>query len=39
MPRAFWKFQRDFLNNFWIQVAVSILNPPGGGFRSETAVT
>jgi hypothetical protein len=29
----------DILNHFWIQVAVSILKPPHGGFRSETAVT
>jgi hypothetical protein len=30
-----------FINHFWIQipVAVSILNPPQGGFRIETAVT
>jgi hypothetical protein len=27
------------LNRFWIQVAVSLLKPPNGGFRSETAVT
>jgi hypothetical protein len=24
---------------FWIQMAVSLLKPPNGGFRSETAVT
>jgi len=29
----------DILNHFWIQVAVSLLKPPHGGFRSETAVT
>jgi hypothetical protein len=29
----------DFFNHFWIQVAVSLLKPPHGGFRSETAVT
>ena len=29
----------DFFNHFWIQVAVSLLQPPHGGFRSETAVT
>jgi hypothetical protein len=27
------------LNHFWIQVAVSLLKPPHGGFRSETAAT
>jgi hypothetical protein len=26
------------LNHFWIQAAVSFLEPPHGGFRSETAV-
>jgi hypothetical protein len=29
----------DSLNHFWAQVAVSLLTPPHGGFRSETAVT
>jgi hypothetical protein len=29
----------DFLNHFWIQVMASLLQPPNGGFRSETAVT
>jgi hypothetical protein len=29
----------DFLNCFWIQMAASLLKPPNGGFRSETAVT
>jgi hypothetical protein len=29
----------DILNHFWIKVAVSILKPPHGGFRSETAAT
>jgi hypothetical protein len=28
----------DFFNNFWIQVAVSLLKPPHGGLRNETAV-
>jgi hypothetical protein len=29
----------DILNNFWIQVAISLLKPPHGGFGSETAIT
>jgi hypothetical protein len=31
----------DILNHFWfwIQVAVSILKPPHGGFRSKMVVT
>ena len=35
------RLETDFLNHFWIQVAVSllILKPPCDGFRSETAVT
>jgi hypothetical protein len=28
-----------FLKCIWIQVAVSLLKPPHGGLRSETAVT
>jgi hypothetical protein len=28
-----------FFNQFWIQVVVSLLKPPHGGFISETAVT
>jgi hypothetical protein len=26
-----------FLNHFWTQIAVSLLKPPNGGFRIETA--
>ena len=26
------------LNHFWVQVAVSLLQPPHGGFRCKTAV-
>jgi hypothetical protein len=35
---SFLEVPTDILNHFWIQVAVSILKPPHGGFRSETAV-
>jgi hypothetical protein len=28
-----------YLNEFWIQAVVSLMKPPHGGFRSETAVT
>jgi hypothetical protein len=34
--RSFLGFPTDFLNHFRIQVAVSLLKPPHGGFRSET---
>jgi hypothetical protein len=33
------KSPNGFFNHFWNQVAVSLLKPPHGGFRSETAVT
>jgi hypothetical protein len=36
---GFLEVPTDILNHFWIQVAVSHLKPPHGGFRSETAVT
>ena len=35
----FLEVPKGILNNFWIQIAVSFLKPPHGGFRSETAVT
>jgi hypothetical protein len=31
---SFLEFPTDFLNRFWIQVAVSLLKPPHGGFIS-----
>jgi hypothetical protein len=37
--QIFLEVPADILNHFWIQIAVSILKPPHGGFRSETAVT
>jgi hypothetical protein len=39
--RASWKLEvpTDFFNHFWIQMTVSLLKPPYGGCRSETAVT
>jgi hypothetical protein len=36
---SFLEVPADILNHFWIQVAVSLLKPPHGGFRIETAVT
>jgi hypothetical protein len=33
------KVPADILNRFWIQGVVSLLKPPHGGFRSETAVS
>jgi hypothetical protein len=35
---SFLEAPADILNHFWIQVAVSLLKSPHGGFRSETAV-
>jgi hypothetical protein len=35
LPRS----SNGFFKYFWIQVAVLLLKPPHGGFRSETAVT
>jgi hypothetical protein len=37
--RSFLEVPTGFLNRFWVQVAVSLLKPPHGRFRSETAVT
>ena len=37
--QSFLEAPTDFLNHFWIQVAVSLLKPPHGGFRSKTAAT
>jgi hypothetical protein len=37
--QSFLEAPMDFLKYFWIQVAVALLKPPHGGFRSETAVT
>jgi hypothetical protein len=41
MPRAFGFLEvlTDILNHFWVQVVVSLLQLPHGGFRSETTVT
>jgi hypothetical protein len=36
---SFLEAPTGFFNHFWIQVAISLLKPPHGGFRSETAVT
>jgi hypothetical protein len=36
--QSFLEVQTDFFKCFWIQVAVSLLKPPHGGFRIETAV-
>jgi hypothetical protein len=36
---SFLEVPTDILNHFWIQVAVSIMKPPHGGFRSEKAGT
>jgi hypothetical protein len=36
--QSFLEAPADFLKHFWIQVAVLLLKPPHGGFRSETAV-
>ena len=36
---GFLEVPTDFIKCFWIQVTVSLLKPPHGGFRSETAVT
>ena len=36
---SFLEVPTDFLNHIWIQVAVSLLKPSHGGFRSETAAT
>ena len=36
---SFLEAPTDFFKCFWIQVVVSLLKPPHGGFRSETAVT
>jgi hypothetical protein len=33
------RLETDFKNHFWIQMAVLLLKPPNGVFRSETAVT
>jgi hypothetical protein len=35
----FPRSSNGFLNHFWIQVTVSLLKPPHGGLRIETAVT
>jgi hypothetical protein len=37
--KSFLEVPTDILNHFWIQVAVSLLKPPRGCFRSETVVT
>jgi hypothetical protein len=39
--QGFLEVPMDFLNHFWIQMAVSLLNlkPPCGGFRSKTGVS
>jgi hypothetical protein len=37
--KSFLEVPTDILNHFWIQVADSLLKPPHGSFRSETAVT
>ena len=36
---GFLEVPTDFFNHFRIQVTVSLLKPPNGGFGSETAVT
>jgi hypothetical protein len=36
---SFLEVPTGILNHFWVQVAVSLLKLPCGGFRSETAVT
>ena len=36
---GFLEAPTGFFNHFWIQVAVSLLKPPHGGFRSKMAVT
>jgi hypothetical protein len=36
---SFLEVPTDFLKYIWVQVAASLLKPPHGGFRSETAVT
>jgi hypothetical protein len=36
---SFLEVPTDILNHFWIHVVVSILKPPQGVFRIETAVT
>jgi hypothetical protein len=33
---SFLEVQTDILNHFWIQVVVSLLKPPHGGFVIET---
>ena len=38
-PEGFLEAPAGTLNHFCIQVAVLLLKPPHGGFRSETAVT
>jgi hypothetical protein len=37
--QSFLEVPADILNHFWIQVAVSLLKSPYGGFRIETVVT
>jgi hypothetical protein len=37
--QSFLEAPADILKHFWIQVAVSLLKPTYGSFRSETAVT
>ena len=37
--QSFLEVPTGVLNHFWIQVTISLLKPPHGGFRSETAVT
>jgi hypothetical protein len=39
--QGFLEVPADILNHFWIQiqVVVSLLKPPHGGFKIETAVT
>jgi hypothetical protein len=36
--QGFLEAPTNILNHFWIQVAISLLKPPHGGFRRETAV-
>jgi hypothetical protein len=37
--QGFLKVPTDVLNHLWIQLEISLLKPPHGGFRIETAVT